>query len=64
MKEIYLREFVCPKCNIHITWALPKATVICTLCGRKVNKMSMKKQNPASLPPNGDQLVLFADEEN
>lgn len=63
MKEKYLLEFVCPKCEVHITWALPGATVICVKCGRKINKNSMKKQNPASLPLDSDQLVLFGDEE-
>ena len=55
-----LIEFVCPKCNKHITWALPGATVVCTLCGRKINLKSMKAVNPATLPHESDQLELFS----
>ncbi len=57
----YLIEFVCPACAKHITWAMPKATVICPLCARKVNIKSMKNINPATLSQKGEQLSLFAD---
>ena len=56
-------EFICPKCNKHITWALAGAVVICTTCGRKVNIKTMKNKNCATLPQDSDQLELFADYE-
>jgi endogenous inhibitor of DNA gyrase (YacG/DUF329 family) len=59
--EKYLLEFACAKCQKHIAWALPQATVICPACGRKVSQGNMKNANPARLPLEGGQLVLFAD---
>ncbi len=57
----YLIQFICPACKEHIAWALPKATVICPLCARKVNAKSMKTLNPATLSSKSEQLSLFAD---
>ena len=59
-KEQYLTEFACPKCQKHITWAMEQATVVCPFCTRKVNIKTMKNPNPAKLPMESDQLVLFS----
>ncbi len=57
----YLKEFICSKCNVHVTWAMKNAMVICPKCGKKITLKNMKNPNPASLPLEGDQLVLFED---
>jgi hypothetical protein len=42
-------------------WALPQAVVICRFCGEKIKEKNIKQPNPARLPLDSNQLVLFAE---
>lgn len=58
--EIMQVEFVCPKCDRHLAWAVRTATMSCPKCGKWVTD---KNRKPISanvmLPVDSDQLVLF-----
>ncbi|MDR3348070.1 MAG: hypothetical protein LBO03_00565 [Acidaminococcales bacterium] len=57
----YLMQFICPKCGRHVAWALPRAKVSCGFCGAKIEQKNIKTPNPARLPLDSDQLVMFSD---
>ncbi len=52
-------EFICPKCNTHLAWALPSAEISCPKCGKWVTKKNSKRESELYLPLNDDQLSLF-----
>lgn len=58
-------EFICPKCNTRLAWALPSASILCPACGRWVTDANRKHLFPAELymPLDSDQLVLFKEGE-
>lgn len=54
-------EFICPKCNRSLAWALPTASMLCPSCGRWVTDANRKHLLPVDIymPLDSDQLVLF-----
>ncbi len=55
-----LIEFICPKCDKSIIWALPSCDVYCPTCGKLIKGSSIikKDKNPLSIDESG-QVQLF-----
>ena len=51
-------EFICPKCQKHLAWAVRTASMSCPQCGKWVtDKNRLHAEADALMPVDSDQLI-------
>lgn len=59
-RDVQQVEYICPKCGLHLAWAVPGTEMVCPKCGKWVTgKNRAHPEVDLQLSPGDGQLSLF-----